>query len=621
MVDATKKILLSDDAIARAQGRILAAVHALSHKADAQVNWGSNAHFSDPLSTRSTVHLPPFPDTGDAQALHELRGEADLAALALRVHDAKTHRKGRPLNEKAAAIFDALELVRVEHAGARYMAGARHNMQARFEHWCDIQGFDRISERADPPLADILAAMLRKQLTGADIPAPLQNLTQLWAPMIEEKAGRSLAELAKGEADQAAFAKAVYTLLQELGIEEGGRGAPKGDPRPGKGQKDAEGEQESEQEDESESLPMQATQSPAEVSEEEGQEQKIPMPAELDDLPEGEEENEQPEAVPNWEKPEKGGMRSDFYRVYTREFDQIIMAHELASNEELQRLRDQLDHKLMQFHGVTSRLASRLQRLLMARRLRHWEFEQEEGLIDAARLSQVVISPDFPYYYKQERDTDFRDTVVTLLLDNSGSMRGRPITTAALSADILARTLERCGVKVEILGFTTRDWKGGAARKKWVASGSPAHPGRLNDLRHIIYKSADQRWQRGRRNLGLMLKDGILKENIDGEAVLWAHERLIARPEDRKILMVISDGAPVDDSTLSVNNGAYLDAHLREVIAHIEGVSPVELLAIGIGHDVTRYYSRAVTISDVAELGDTMVRELTDLFSDSKMAA
>lgn len=597
---------------------IAAATRALAGEGELEVIWGSNAPSSALLTNRKAVHLPSLHAATATPEAHTryVRGVADLSALVLKHHNTAQHRKGRPHAEKAAAIYDALETVRVETFGARHMAGARHNLQARYEEWCDTQGYARVSEYAEPPLADILATLLRERITKVAPPAAMQGLLKAWKLKIEEKAGKALDALTQETASQSAFAEAVYSLLTDLGISEGGRGPVKGDSQAGKSQTsqdDDTNDEEEQREAETESMP---TPTPSSEEGDGEKNQQVPVPAMADDFQEAtEEESQKTESLPNRERP-ADTLASDFYAVYMRKYDQVVMADELANAEELVRLRQQLDQKLMQFSGVTSRLASRLQRLLMAKRLRHWEFEQEEGMIDASRLPQVVISPDYPYYYKQERDTDFRDTVVTLLLDNSGSMRGRPITVAALSADILARTLERCGVKVEILGFTTRDWKGGAVRKQWLADGGTAHPGRLNDLRHIIYKSADQRWQKGRRNLGLMLKDGILKENIDGEAILWAHERLIARPEERKILMVISDGAPVDDSTLSVNHGAYLDRHLREVIHFIENRSVVELLAIGIGHDVTRYYSRAVTLTDVNELGDTMVKELTSLFGE-----
>jgi cobaltochelatase CobT len=302
------------------------------------------------------------------------------------------------------------------------------------------------------------------------------------------------------------------------------------------------------------------------------------------------------------------------YKAWTTDFDEVIAADELCDPDELVRLRAYLDQQLLSLQGAMTKLANRLQRRLMAQQSRSWDFDQEEGMLDAARLARVVVSPAHSLSYKIERETEFKDTVVSLLIDNSGSMRGRPISIAAISADIMARTLERCGVKTEILGFTTRAWKGGQARESWLAAGRPQLPGRLNDLRHIVYKSADAPWRRARTSLGLMMREGLLKENIDGEALLWAHSRLIARPEDRKILMVISDGAPVDDSTLSVNSGSYLEKHLRQVIGWIEGKSPVQLVAIGIGHDVTRYYARAVTIMDADQLGGTMVEQLAGLF-------
>lgn len=601
---------------------IAAATRALAAQTGVDVAWGSNAAGGDPLYTAKTIPLPPFPTT--VEGLAEARGEADLAALVLRDHDARAHRLGRPHNAEAADIYDKLELARVECDAAGVMDGLRHNISARHAEWYEAQGYARLHDQTKPPLGDVLACLLREKALGVAPPTAMATLVNNWRDMVEQKAAATLHALAEGGQTQEAFAQGVYDLLRHLGIDEGGRGPDRGNKDAANAQPSQDGETESKEMADTEEAPTQAMPQPSDTEQQASDNsQKVPMPSGMDDMQmaESEEESDEAEATPNWEKLSDPILHSDFYRVYNRKYDEIVMADELATHDELMRLRQQLDSKLMQFHGVTSRLASRLQRLLMARRLRHWEFEQEEGMIDASRLPQVVISPDFPYYFKREKDAEFRDTVVTLLLDNSGSMRGRPITVAALSADILARTLERCGVKVEILGFTTRDWKGGNLRKQWVADGSPPNPGRLNDLRHIIYKSADQRWMRGRRNLGLMLKDGILKENIDGEALLWAHERLMARSEDRKILMVISDGAPVDDSTLSVNSGNYLDAHLREAINYIENRSAVELVAIGIGHDVTRYYNRAVTLTDVNELSDTMVRELTVLFADAGEAA
>ena len=311
-----------------------------------------------------------------------------------------------------------------------------------------------------------------------------------------------------------------------------------------------------------------------------------------------------------------GGAVEPSYKVFSSAADEVVAADELCDPEELTRLRAYLDQQLSAYSSVVARLANRLQRRLMAKQNRAWMFDLEEGVLDAARLTRIIVDPTAPLSFKQEQDTDFRDTVVSLLIDNSGSMRGRPIMVAALCADILARTLERCNVKTEILGFTTRAWKGGHARDLWIKAGKPPQPGRLNDLRHIVYKAADAPWRRARKNLGLMMREGLLKENIDGEALIWAHQRLLGRPEARRILMVISDGAPVDDSTLSVNSGHYLERHLREVIAEIESKSPVELIAVGIGHDVTRYYRRAVTLVDVEQLGGAMTEKLAELFDE-----
>ena len=336
------------------------------------------------------------------------------------------------------------------------------------------------------------------------------------------------------------------------------------------------------------------------------------------ELPEEADEADSEDAAESWRPPSRHNeARGPDYKPFTTKFDEVIHAEDLCDSDELTRLRAYLDKQLAHLQGVVGRLANRLQRRLMAQQNRSWEFDLEEGTLDPARLPRVVMDPFQPLSFKQEQDTNFRDTVVTLLLDNSGSMRGRPITVAATCADILARTLERCGVKVEILGFTTRAWKGGQARESWLQSGKPANPGRLNDLRHIIYKSADAPWRRARKNLGLMMREGLLKENIDGEALDWAHKRLLGRPEQRRILMVISDGAPVDDSTLSVNPGNYLERHLRFIIEEIETRSPVELIAIGIGHDVTRYYRRAVTIVDAEELGGVMTEKLAELFEEN----
>ncbi len=566
------------------------------------------------LGHNATVRMSKPQPTRQAHEMTQLRGELDLAALARRYHNPKLHTRERPAGDKQSAIFDALEQMRVAMLGGRDYAGVRKNLDQRLERYCDAQGYGRLSERADPPLADILAVLAREEITGTPPPAALERLVRLWEPFVRKSAGDTLASLKDRLDDQQQYAKAIRTLLKQLAT---------GEDAPGEG--DASAIDSAEAVD-SETLDEQnETESLGAVG---GQEQTDDQPGSGD---EGEQESPSmgergEETAGRKQRESRTGLATPQldprtfyagdqpYKIYTERYDEAIPAHRLASPEELARLRAQLDQKLAQVRGTFARLSAQLQRLLLARQQRSWEFDLEEGLINTARLARVVSNPAYRQIYKQEKEAPFKDTVITLLMDNSGSMRGRPITIAALSADILARSLERAGVKVEILGFTTRDWKGGHSYKAWVKDGRPPKPGRLNDLRHIIYKSADQPLVRARRNLGLMLKEGLLKENIDGEALLWAYSRLLARPEARRILMVISDGAPVDDATLSANYPGYLDRHLRDVIAHIQSEENVELLAIGIGHDVGRYYARSVTLSDITRLGETMARELVKLF-------
>jgi cobaltochelatase CobT len=456
--------------------------------------------------------------------------------------------------------------------------------------------------------------LVREKLTGESPPEATRYAVDLWRSWIEERAGKELARLSSSLRDQKAFARLTRTILRDLNF---------GDELEGDESSEDSGEDDSSdqnKEGEQEDAEAEGETSEADISEaegEEGQDAEAEMRAEqTDDLADAQE----PEEGMKPYRPELPFAHADEwgYKIHTTQFDEEIGAGELCDPEELARLRNFLDQQLQAMQGVVSRLANKLQRLLMAQQNRSWEFDIEEGLLDTSRLPRIIIDPMYPLSFKREKDMTFRDTIVTLLLDNSGSMRGRPIMVAAMCADILARTLERCAVKVEILGFTTRAWKGGQAREKWIADGKPPHPGRLNDLRHIVYKAADEPWRRSRRSLGLMMREGLLKENIDGEALMWAHNRMIGRAEQRKILMVISDGAPVDDSTLSVNAGNYLERHLRHVIEEIEDRSSVELTAIGIGHDVTRYYRRAVTIVDAEQLGGAMTDQLISLFVDEK---
>jgi len=559
-------------------------------------------------------NLPP-------EQLAEARGWADAFALRLRHHDAGVHARARPVDPRAAAVFDALEQVRVEAIGARAMEGVAANLAQMVEGAVQADPIVRARTSDEVPLSTAVALMLREKLTGQAPPAAAAMPLALVRDDILGKAGGDLDALEAALGDQKAFADVTTRLLRDLDLLE--RDAK---PQPDPEQEDQpEGEDESEKgEDGDESdegggaqdQQMEMRPDSSDQSDEEGEQREFDGEADSEtDADMGEEGDEGMMPVrPN--RPNADNSPNVDYHPFTTQFDEVVAAQELCDEEELTRLRAYLDQQLVHLQGAVSKLANRLQRRLMAQQNRSWDFDQEEGLLDSARLSRVVVNPAASLSYKIERDTEFRDTVVTLLIDNSGSMRGRPISIAAMSADIMARTLERCGVKVEILGFTTRAWKGGQSREKWLSEGRPPMPGRLNDLRHVIYKTADMPWRRARKHLGLMMREGLLKENIDGEALLWAHERLVGRPEERRILMVISDGAPVDDSTLSVNTGTYLEKHLRQVIQWIETRSPVELIAIGIGHDVTRYYARAVTIMDAEQLGGTMVEQLAALFEE-----
>jgi len=551
----------------------------------------------------------------------EARGQADQMALALRHHDLSVHARALPKGSAARDIFDKVEEARCESLGARRMAGVRANLLAAQEKRCRDEGFDRVTERDDRMLAEALGFLVREELTGDAPPPAARRMVDAFRPYVESRAGKDMGKLSRLIDDQEAFGEAVRRLIRDLDIQDEESDAAQDEDMSSEGEEDqqtmegdgdsGEGEQ-AEAAQDSQAAEYQESQEGEDAEGTAEQAEAETMQGQGDEEPAGPGEHRRPQDhLPN--RP-----REAPYAPYTVRYDEVVDAAELCDPDELGRLRHQLDQQLSHLQGVIAKLANRLQRRLMAKQTRSWEFDLEEGLLDTARLDRIIADPRHPLAYKQEKDTEFRDTVVTLLMDNSGSMRGRPITVAAMSADILARTLERCGVKVEILGFTTRAWKGGQSREKWLADGKPPRPGRRNDLRHIVYKSADLPWRRARKRLGLMLREGILKENIDGEALLWAHDRLIGRPEARRILMVISDGAPVDDSTLSVNPGNYLERHLREVIDYIETRSPVQLLAIGIGHDVTRYYRRAVTIVDAEQLGGTMLEKLAEMFDEEE---
>jgi cobaltochelatase CobT len=588
-------------------------LRALAKKPDLDVAYAAER----PGLTGTKVRLPEPPRKLSRQEAAIVRGHADAIGLKLACHDPAVHRRLVPGGQQARAVFEAVEQARVEAIGSRRMVGVATNLSAMLDDKFHRGKFDEISDRADAPIEDAVAMLVRERLTGQAPPPAARKLVDLWRSFIEDRAGRGLDQLARLVDDQRRFGDAVHDLLDSLDMgEDRSRSEDEQDGEEGDEdrRKDETGEK-GEATDSEDMEKMSADEAEASADASDTADEAVDAPAA--DMSDDSEMGESETAAEPWRPRNRPNEpRGPEYRPFTGRFDEIVPAEDLCEPEELDRLRGYLDKQLSHLQGVVARLANRLQRRLMAQQNRAWEFDLEEGLLDPARLTRIIIDPLHALSFKREKETNFRDTVVTLLLDNSGSMRGRPITVAATCADILARTLERCGVKVEILGFTTRAWKGGQSRESWLAAGKTANPGRLNDLRHIIYKSADAPWRRARKNLGLMMREGLLKENIDGEALDWAHKRLLARTEQRRILMMISDGAPVDDSTLSVNPGNYLERHLRWVIEDIETRSPVELIAIGIGHDVTRYYRRAVTIVDAEELGGAMTEKLAELFEE-----
>jgi len=564
-----------------------------------------------------TARLPEPSRIPSKAEIAVIRGHADAAALSVACHDPKLHERLAPPGGEARQVFEAIEQARVEAIGAQRMQGVAANLAARIEQRYERSRFAEVAERSEAPLPDALGLLVREMLTGQIPPAKARAIVNLWRPWIEGRARSLLERMPEMLSDQEAFGRLTRDLLAALNL------ADRFDQQQNEDQQSSESESDpnaADTEDENAEGEQRADLSDARSERDANSERALDdrEDGSTDRLDRDADASELPRRSEPWrpnlsvlENPEAFG-----YKVFTRSYDETVNAEELCDPDELERLRSFLDKQLQALHGAVARLANRLQRRLLAQQNRGWDFDLDEGMIDAARLARVIVDPMHPLTYKQERDTEFRDTVVTLLLDNSGSMRGRPIMVAACCADILARTLERCGVKVEILGFTTRAWKGGHSREEWLNALKPPLPGRLNDLRHIIYKAADAPWRRSRRNLGLMMREGLLKENIDGEALTWTHNRLLARPEQRRILMMISDGAPVDDSTLSVNSGSYLERHLRQVIEEIETRSSVELLAIGIGHDVTRYYRRAVTVTDAEELAGVMTEKLAELFDE-----
>ena len=592
------------------------AVRSLAQNPDLEIVYSGEA--PGVQGDRAVLPHPPRDLTPEDAA--RIRGMADQMALRMSQHDPAIHARTRPASAEGQPVFDALEQARIEAVGANALDGVQANLKALHDAAWARRPFNPVEAQTAPPMADILAMLVRERLTGVEPPANARPLVDMYRSEIEARGGETLEKLGEVLGDQRAFGRLARSLLRDLSMGDDLSDAP--DPADQQEEDGDEGESESsEQGEEGEGeaqSPQQTSLDDGESTHRESDDADSQMTEAMED-PNAEDMDEPPEMGEGDQpaRPEiKGEGKVPTYRVFTTAHDEVVAAEELCEAEELTRLRAYLDQQLASLSSVVSRLANKLQRKLMAQQNRSWTFDLEEGLLDVARLTRVIVDPTASLAFKEEEDTEFRDTVVSILIDNSGSMRGRPIMVAAVCADILARTLERCGVKTEVLGFTTRAWKGGTSREDWLKAGKPAAPGRLNDLRHIIYKAADAPWRRARRNLGLMMREGLLKENIDGEALMWAHQRLIGRSEARRILMVISDGAPVDDSTLSVNSGHYLEKHLREVISEIEGKSPVQLIAIGIGHDVTRYYRRAVTIVDAEQLAGAIVDQLAGLFDE-----
>lgn len=594
---------------------IATTVRAIAGNPDLEVIYATDR----PNMVGEQVRLPELARNTGPNDIAITRGLADSMAFRAGFHDAGIHRALMPEGANARAIFEAVEQARCESIGCREMTGVANNMGAMLEDKYHRGNFHEITDRADAPLEEAVSLMVRERVAGMKPPESAEKILELWRPWIEEKACDALDKLMDNLSDQRSFGTAIRDVIAALDMSDelGSEQEEADEDDEGDSAQDAEQDQqrqgeEADSEEESASQEVEASGDDQEAGESEMSEDTA------EDFSDEESDVEGDDTGEAWrpDYPLSNMPPQIDYRIFASKFDETINAEELCDAAELERLRGFLDKQLASLHGAVARLANRLQRKLMAQQNRSWEFDQEEGWLDTARLTRLVTDPMQPLAFKREQDMNFKDTVVTILLDNSGSMRGRPITVAATCADILARTLERCGVKVEILGFTTRAWKGGQSRESWLQAGKPAGPGRLNDLRHIIYKSADAPWRRARKNLGLMMREGLLKENIDGEALSWAHDRLVVRSEQRKILMMISDGAPVDDSTLSVNPGNYLERHLRYVIDEIESKSPVELIAIGIGHDVTRYYKRAVTIVDAEELAGAITDQLADLFDE-----
>jgi len=586
----------------RFKSAVSSAVKVISEKFDLEIKFGTNIS-----SKKNSLNLPEVLSLKNLQDFTNLRAFADSEALKIKYTDKKIYLKNEPEGTIGKSLYAIAEKVRYEKIGSDKLKGIKNNITKCYENKFKNKKIEEIKTEADVPITESFELYMRSHFFKIKPNKATKKILSYWQDLFDKNLKKKLKELDDCLENQSKFNHIVSEMINKLDFADTNS-------KEKEEQKETQKNKSSSENDSGEN--NQAN------KEEENQENEYNFnidDADINSMNENDSLNqneaEEIKGDPNLKKRYQKNLFKDNYKIFTNEYDEIKEAEELENEEEIIRLRKNLDQQLINLQNVIAKLANKLQRLLLASQSRSWEFDLEEGMLDASKLSRVIIDPLHHLSYKIEKKTEFKDTVVTLLIDNSGSMRGRPISVAAICADILSRTLERCSVKVEILGFTTKNWKGGKSREKWNLNNKPANPGRLNDLRHIIYKSADIPWRLSKKNLGLMLKEGLLKENIDGEALLWAFKRIVTRKEERKILMVISDGAPVDDSTLSVNSGDYLEKHLKQTVKWIEENSNIEVLAVGIGHEVTRYYKRAIKIADVQELGDVMINQLTKLFS------
>jgi len=540
-----------------------------------------------------------------------LRAETDSEALKRKFSNKEIYQKNIPTKKSCKILYDISERIRYEILGSNILKGISKNFKENYTQKLSLKRKDQVKSKEDVTVAESFELYMLKNFLNIELDDLSKKMLKFWEDDFNSSIGKHLNFLSKNFKNQDIYNSKISEILTEMDIFDSGE--------------NDENNQDKENNEEQNDMKNQDDSNESSSEQEKNKQDENQNGIEGDyDFDQLQIDEQLFDSESNKQSSEKVSQRLNInindkeYKVFTKQFDEIEKAELLETNEEIIKLRKNLDQQLISFQDLITKLANKLQRQLLAKQNRAWEFDLEEGLLDSSKLPRIIMDPYNSLSFKKEKDLDFKDTIVTLLIDNSGSMRGRPITIAALCADILSRTLERCDVKVEILGFTTKNWKGGKSREEWNKNNKPKNPGRLNDLRHIVYKSADSHWRQSKKNIGLMLKEGLLKENIDGEAISWAYSRLKKRKEERKILMVISDGAPVDDSTLSVNSGDFLEKHLKKIVKYIENKSDIEILAIGIGHDVSRYYSKAIKITDVQELGDVMIGQLSGLFENKK---